>query len=101
MGETVEKRGLNKQVTVGYKLKEIGLNCLLFSDNWFILFKNLRAARNLVKKRAVKTGLKILFEKIEYITNIRNVPKQVKSDYGTKKKFKCFNTWEKLHKSEY
>lgn len=81
--ETGEKR--IKKIRLGYKKDELEIDCLAFADDLAILAESLEDAIeqiNILKEIAEKSGLQISFEKTEYITNVNDAPKTMKTKYG-------------------
>uniref|UniRef100_A0A8D8RIQ9 Craniofacial development protein 2 n=2 Tax=Cacopsylla melanoneura TaxID=428564 RepID=A0A8D8RIQ9_9HEMI len=73
-----------KNIKIGRR-KDLEIDCLAFADDLAILSENINDAIeqiNNLKEVAEKAGLQISFEKTEYIADVIQAPKQMKTKYG-------------------
>ncbi|KAL1447407.1 hypothetical protein WDU94_005673, partial [Cyamophila willieti] len=89
----------NYGLRVGYKKENLKLTCLAFADDIALFAKDIEEATDQLFKLqsiAAKTGLKIAFNKTEFITNLKESPNFIKIDsqkIKQVKKFKYLGEW--------
>ncbi|KAL1451182.1 hypothetical protein WDU94_003467 [Cyamophila willieti] len=82
-----------KNIKIGRR-KDLEIDCLAFADDLAILSEDINDAIkqiNNLKEVAEKAGLEISFEKTEYITDVDQAPKQMKTKYGKINRVPRFN----------
>ncbi|KAI5726244.1 hypothetical protein M8J77_025735 [Diaphorina citri] len=91
---------------IGLKKENLNLTCLAFADDIALFAKNIEEATDQLGKLqeiAGKTGLKIAFNKTEFITNIKESPNSIKIGNQQIKrvpKFKYLGEWITPNNSE-
>ncbi|KAI5743680.1 hypothetical protein M8J77_021036 [Diaphorina citri] len=93
-------------IRMGYKKENLNLTCLAFADDIALFAKDFEEAEDQLTKLldiAARTGLKIAFNKTEFITNIKDSPNYIK--IGNQKirqvsKFKYLGEWITPNNSE-
>ncbi|KAI5708451.1 hypothetical protein M8J77_022846 [Diaphorina citri] len=93
-------------IRMGYKKENLNLTCLAFADDIALFAKDFEEAEDQLTKLldiAARTGLKIAFNKTEFITNIKDSPNYIK--IGNEKirqvsKFKYLGEWITPNNSE-
>lgn len=81
-------------IQVGYKRDGLLVNCLAFADDLALIANNIEEATtqiSILQSLAAKTGLKIAFNKTEFISNIKDAPQSItigQQDIKQSKRFK-------------
>lgn len=102
----MSNEGVQSGVRLGHTNKKLVVDCLAFADDLAIFADTVDTAKkqiNQLQAQATKAGLHISFEKTQFITNIKEAPRQLEVNGGRIKhveKFKYLGEWIEPNLSE-